>query len=341
MAATVGAFSRSREPDLEPEHFEEVRERGEALAEAAVDRGSNLIQNVTLLGKHSRNGRTYSDQALDDAVRLYENAPFFLDHPTDREMRDRKGTRSVLDLAGRIRNPRRVGDMIRGTIEVLNVQPGKDLLFALAEQMPTAAGNSHRVLGRVKRDGDQEVVEGLDKVFAVELVTDPATTSGLFESLETETNPPQEGTMEFKDITIAGLRENRADLVEAITKDIAESEEIKAIREENKTLKDEAQLREKADAERDRKELVATKLKESELPDAVITDVFKEQLADAKDEAAIDALIEDRKGLAKNIKGKAPRSHERDPDKAIREQHQQFEEVTDDHLAEAVDTLFI
>ena len=327
---------------MDPEHIEEVRDRGEALAEATVDRDSNVIQNVTLLGKHSKNGRTYSDKALEDAVRLYENAPFFFDHPTDREMRDRKGTRSVLDLAGRIRNPRRVGDMVRGTIEILNVQPAKDLIFALAEQMPTAVGNSHRVLGRVKREGDTEVVEGLDRVFAVELVTDPATTSGLFESLETETNdPPQEGTMEFKDLTLATLRENRADLVADITKDIAEGEEHKALVAENKKLKDEAQLREKADAKRDHADLVATKLKEAKLPDSVITDVFKEQLAEAKDEAAIDALIEDRQGLAKAQKSKGPRSHETDPDKAIREQHDQFEDVTDDHLAEAVDTLFV
>ena len=327
---------------MEPEHLEEVRDRGEALAEATVDRKSNVIQNVTLLGKHSRNGRTYSDRALEDAVRLYENAPFFLDHPTDREMRDRKGTRSVLDLAGRIRNPRRVGDMVRGTIEVLDVQPAKNLIFALAEQMPTAAGNSHRVLGRVKREGDTEVVEGLDKVFAVELVTDPATTSGLFESIEDKLNdPPQEGdTMEYKNLTLATLRENRADLVKSIKKEIAESEEQKKLVAENKELKDKVQLQEKADAEREREDLVATKLKGAELPEAVITDVFKEQLAEAKDEAAIDALIEDRKGLAKP-KGKAPRSVERDPDKAIREQHEQFEELTDAHIAEAVDTLFV
>ena len=327
---------------MEPEHLEEVRDRGEALAEATVDRKSNVIQNVTLLGKHSRNGRTYSDKALEDAVRLYENAPFFLDHPTDREMRDRKGTRSVLDLAGRIRNPRRVGDMIRGTIEVLDVQPAKNLIFALAEQMPGAAGNSHRVLGRVTREGDTEVVEGLDKVFAVELVTDPATTSGLFESIQTK--PPeslQEGTMDYKDITLATLRENRADLVKSIKKEIAESEEQKKLVAENKELKDKVQLAEKADAERARATLVATKLKKAELPDSVITDVFKEQLAEAKDEAAIDALIEDRKGLAKNQKTKGPRSVEGDPDKQIAEQHKQFEELTDEHFEEAVDSLFV
>ena len=52
------------------------------------------------------------------------------------------------------------------------------------------------------------------------------------------------------------------------------------------------------------------------------------------DEATIDALIQDRKG-------RAPRSVETDPDKAIRERHPQYEELTDDHLAEAADGLFI
>lgn len=165
---------------------QEIRENvpaGEFLREAAVD--GLLVQNVSLLGKVSKNGRTYSEQAMQDAVRLYDGARFYLDHPTSSELRARDGNRSVRDLAGRIRNPRQVGERVRGSIELLDREPTKSLVFALAEQMPEQAGLSHRARGEVRvNDAGQQVVETLSEVFAVELVTEPATVEGLFESVK-------------------------------------------------------------------------------------------------------------------------------------------------------------
>lgn len=165
---------------------------GVALAEVTVDRRQNLIQGVTLLSRTSKNNRTYSDKALDDAVRLYARAPFYLDHPTEGELRQRAGSRSVLDLAGEIVNPRLVGDKVRGDIHVLEREPAKSLVFAIAEQMPHRAGMSHRARGSVRPGarGEGDVVDGLAEVYAVELVTDPATTAGLFEALEREHHTP-------------------------------------------------------------------------------------------------------------------------------------------------------
>ena len=183
--------------------FIESLDGATTFSEAHVDRSSNVIQNMTLLGRVSKNGRRYSERAMQDAVRLYDGVAVYFDHPTDRELRDRGGSRSVLDLAGRIRNPRLVGDRVRGDLEVLRVEPGRSLIFALAEQMPSQAGSSHRATGRVRREGGQDVVEGIDKVFAVELVTDPATTSGLFESVQKE----REMHQQFEEVTDAHLEE--------------------------------------------------------------------------------------------------------------------------------------
>ena len=161
------------------EHFEQ----GAALAEAQVDRGSNLIRNVSLCGTRSKNNRTYTPKALQDAVRLYQGAAFYLDHPTKRELSEREGVRSVLDLAGEIVNPRLSGDRVRGDLHLLDREPVKSLVFALAEQMPHMAGMSHRARGVVRPSPSGDVVESLEAVSAVELVTDPATTAGLFESV--------------------------------------------------------------------------------------------------------------------------------------------------------------
>ena len=75
--------------------FQELR------AENPEDPSTLTHEKATLLGRISKNGRTYSDQALKDAVRLYDGVRFYLDHPTAAELRARDGSRSVLDLAGR------------------------------------------------------------------------------------------------------------------------------------------------------------------------------------------------------------------------------------------------
>ena len=54
---------------------------------------------------------------------------------------------------------------------------------------------------------------------------------------------------------------------------------------------------------------VDTALEEAKLPKELVTELFREQLIGAKDEAAVKALIEDRAGLAKPASSK-PRSTE-------------------------------
>lgn len=286
---------------------------GDTFRESRVDRDQRLVRDVTLCGKVSKNGRTYSDRALDDAVRLYHQAPFYIDHPTESQMRDRKGVRSVFDLAGQIVNVRRVGDKVRGDLHVLEREPTMGMVFAIAEQMPHMAGNSHRARGTIRPGsaGQGDVVESLAEVFAVELVTDPATTAGLFESV-THT----EDAVDFKTLTLAELTKQRPDLIAEATKAVTSADELAEAKAENKKLADKLAERETADRKRDRETLVTKKLAEAKLPAALVTEAFKTQLQEAKDEAAVDALIGERKTIAQHVKPGvgAPRSTERDLD---------------------------
>ncbi len=50
-----------------------------------------------------------------------------------------------------------------------------------AEHLPGNVGLSHNVLARTSTEGSQTIVEAILQVFSVDLVADPATTSGLFE----------------------------------------------------------------------------------------------------------------------------------------------------------------
>lgn len=284
------------------EHFN----RGEFLEGARVDRKANTIIDVKLCGKHSKNGREYSDRALTDATRLYEGCPFYLDHPTDRELRDRKGIRSVLDLAGKIANVRKVGDAVRGDIHLLDKDPSRALVLAIADQMPTLAGNSHRASGTVRRgDNGVDVVESLDAVAGVELVTDPATASGLFESVTKDDD-------DMKDLTLDKLKADRPDLVESILAASTKATELEALKLEKKDLEkklDEATARDKS---RDHKTMVAERLAKAKLPKRIVTEFFTKQLEDADDEKAVDALIADRADLGTGTRSTGATSTERE-----------------------------
>lgn len=159
----------------------ELRETVEAaFAEAAIDRQAGMIEGASLLGRVSRNDRFYSDAALRDAARLYEGCPLYLDHPKKKSQK----VRSVRELAGRVRNPRVTGDRVRGDLQLLSTENGR-LVAAIAEQMPDAAGISHRARGAVATNSEgRQLVKRIDEVRSVDLVTEPATVDGLLESIE-------------------------------------------------------------------------------------------------------------------------------------------------------------
>ena len=138
-----------------------------------------MIRGVKVLGLESRNGRTYLPEALAQAARLYEDAKVNVNHP--------KGNPAA---------PRDYQDRI-GTIRGVVMRPGEGLFgdfhfnpkHALAEQLiwdaehaPENVGFSHNVEARTVRRGDRVVVEAITRVQSVDLVADPATTRGLFES---------------------------------------------------------------------------------------------------------------------------------------------------------------
>ena len=91
--------------------FRETSPQGVALREAHVE--GDVIQNVALLGSVSLNNRVYTEQAMKDAAKLYNGAPVYIDHPTESEMEDRQGVRSVMDLAGRVLRSRIAGEQGR------------------------------------------------------------------------------------------------------------------------------------------------------------------------------------------------------------------------------------
>lgn len=144
-----------------------------------VDREGGIIRGVKVLGLKSRNGRTYLPEALAQAARLYEGAKVNVNHPHGNP----GGPRDYQDRIGAIRNV--VARPGEGLFADFHFNPKHALAGQLAwdaEHAPENVGFSHNVEARCTRRGDGVAVEAITRVQSVDLVADPATTRGLFES---------------------------------------------------------------------------------------------------------------------------------------------------------------
>ena len=161
-----------------------VDSRGVAVR---VDRPAGVIRGVKILGLESRNGRSYLPGALATAAHLYEGAKVNVNHPKGHP----QSPRDYHERIGVIR-----GVTLReqeGLFGDFHFNPAHALAEQLvwdAEHAPENVGFSHNVQARLGQHGDRQVVEAILKVQSVDLVADPATTRGLFES----SNPPSTGT---------------------------------------------------------------------------------------------------------------------------------------------------
>ena len=223
----------------------------------AVDLDQRIVRNIALAGIASRNGYSYSENSLKEALQLYEGKPVFLDHAPNRKQPQERSTR---DLVGSIVNVTFEDQRIRGDIRVLDTESGQTFL-KLLDVETTGIGMSHVV--RAIKSTDGKSVEKIAEVISVDVVMNPATTTTFSESTQ-----PQ---------------------------DIAD--EVLQLRGEHKQLQQRNSelltLVESLQSEKRVQEL----LTESHLPDRAVTDFFVQQLRDAQNDTIRRRLIDDRRTL--------------------------------------------
>lgn len=151
-----------------------------------VDREAGVIRGVKILGRTSRNHRVYSDAALNQAAYLYEGLAVNLDHPAPSQA---GAGRAVAEGFGWLTSVgvREAG--VFGDLHYLRSHPQAEMIAEAAERNPRRFGLSHNAVGQVRHREGQVIVEAIDKVHSVDIVQNPATSSGLFES-ETSMPPP-------------------------------------------------------------------------------------------------------------------------------------------------------
>ena len=151
----------------------------------AVDAGAGVIRGVRVLGRSSRNGREYSDRALSEAARLYQGIGVNLNHADRRETPlDKSLERAVEAGFGWLEAVEVRSDGVYGDLHFFKSHPQAAMIVEAAERNPRRFGLSHHAEGRVRRLNGKNVVESIERVRSVDMVQNPATNAGLFESKE-------------------------------------------------------------------------------------------------------------------------------------------------------------
>ncbi len=144
-----------------------------------VNRELGIIYGVRILGYESANGRTYSHEAVAKAKGMYENLPVNVNHPS----RDAPNAdRDLADRFGKLKNVSIDSGGLRGDLWIIRSHRLADSVFEMAENHSSLLGLSHNAEGQTRRDNGRVIVERIDRVRSVDLVADPASSRGLFES---------------------------------------------------------------------------------------------------------------------------------------------------------------
>ena len=142
-----------------------------------VDREKGIIYGVKVLGWESLNGRRYLPEAAQAAMTLYEGCPVNLDHPAKAET-----TRPFSARFGWLEQISYKQDGLYGNLHVLNpLSEDAITLFNAAEKKPNLFGLSHNAEGEGDSVEGVWIVRKITEVRSVDLVTEPATTNGLYE----------------------------------------------------------------------------------------------------------------------------------------------------------------
>jgi hypothetical protein len=301
---------------------QELRERGEfktdffetPLKEARIEqiteggRVRYVLRNVSMLSEQSKNGRTYSGQVQEEAVPIFEGIKAYADHPTKANENE---PRRIKETIGRYKNVRFVGavKMTYGDLFLARTKLVNDYIIPIAESDPSLIGSSINAFGRMDSKGN---VEKITRAQSVDLVTEPATTKGLYESVtirESKTTEKGEEAMTLEEVLkdealMDKLRSHIHEELDLVASYEEKDEQIKKLAEQIKTIEKDQADKLKALEEENTKLRLADKLKNTEaeitslLAESKLPEEAKKELRPLLDKAS-DA--EERKGLVKRM----------------------------------------
>jgi len=280
-----------------------------------------VLEGVKFLGTHSVNTNAdgtkneYPTATRKAALPLYEGVSVYLNHRAPGS----KAERGYQEKLGRLREVRAEESGSYGSLHVNPRHPLAEQIAWDAENAPDSLGLSHDANGTGRAQGRSRLIEAITKVNSVDLVSAGATTYSLFESREgsrmldhkalmdtlmAEGDPAEKiakAVEALKSVSEApaptpapapAAGETKESEAPAETGNLAESLR-KELDDVKTALAEERAKRETAERVAQRDALLA----EAKLPAVAVTDLLREAVREAKDEAKAKALIEERKRL--------------------------------------------
>jgi hypothetical protein len=138
-----------------------------------------VLEGGKLLGNKSLNNREYSDPVIAEGIGNYDGAKVYLNHPRGR---DGALERDFNDWVGVVESPRARKGGGFGNVRFRKEHARFKEICEAIENFPTHFGFSHVADIDSEMRGGVEHVTKIGEVFSVDLVTDPASTQGVFES---------------------------------------------------------------------------------------------------------------------------------------------------------------
>lgn len=226
-----------------------------------VDRDNFIIRDVVLLNSKAQAGRRYYPmEVMKESQALFEERPVYFNHPKDGEehiVRDVKEKIGVLEHVHTIENSDGTGTL-KADLQVM-AGPTGTWMMDIAEKTPRMAGfsiNAHG--GMQKDDSGKELVERIDGVHSVDLVSEASATVSIFESLKTAKKVKEDDDMELKE----QIEKLESTLKEQVDK-------LATLTTERDTLaKEKTELEEKLKTE-EHDAMIAAVLIEAKLPDTI------------------------------------------------------------------------
>lgn len=263
-------------------------ELSEAMASTKIDKERGVIEGVLILtgDKISKNKTMYSRRVLQEAVKRYEGAKMYLDHPKNGET-----VRSVRDFGGTYKNVRvEEGTKLKADLHLIPSEEVRNTVIPIAESMPAGVGLSIRDRGHGREENGVFLVEGFagKGPFSIDLVMEASVNETLFES-----NQGGSDEMDLTKLTLAELKEANPALVESIQNE-ARTVAFKEVEEQIKAGKDAGSILVRG------KKLMA--LAESGLPQNVIASVRPVVEQDSTTFEGAEALIKAQKEIVEALK---------------------------------------
>jgi len=289
--ATAWSVVRKMQEDIEEAEWttKEALEDQDIFEALTIDEEKKKAHVVVIKEGWSKNKRYYPADVLNEAVPLFEGAKCYLDHA------DFKGTptRSVRELTGFYENVKFAGKQVEADLQFLNTEAGRVGLEIAKETIKhnkALAGLSIRGMAVLRKVEEGHEVKSLKNINSVDIVSDPAAGGEfirLYESIMEEN--------QMKDLTLEKLREERPDIVQAITDEVESrvygkkgelDKQLKEIKEQNEKLaKDIADWKTYGQI-KETETVLEKELAKSELPDIAkerIRKMYEGKIAKAED----------------------------------------------------------